>query len=629
MTTWVRARCNGYFSEYYDNVTDPGSATPVPVTTIDIPDINFTLTQCGSISGSVYEADGTTPVYGGHVMAFDNVTGDLVDEVYMSSTSNTYRMGTDLPSGNYLVMAEAEGYFSQYYDNVTDIGSATPVAVTVPNETSGIDFTLTPGGSISGSVYELDGTTPIYGAHVMAFDNVTHDLVDEVWMSSTSNSYTLGHDMPSGSYLVRAEATGYFSEYYDNATDIGSATPVSVTIPDETSGINFNLNDEALHISTVSASNIAATSATVTWTTDQPANSKVEYGLDTNYGSSTTLDPTLATDHSVNLTGLTSQTTYYYKVDSVDGFSNADSSGNHTFTTLDITPPVISAVSATSITDSGATITWTTDEPASSQVEYGLDTNYSLSTTLDPALVTSHSVNLTGLSSFKTYHYKVESSDAAGNPASSVDVDYTFTTTDVTAPTTPVVSDDGASTTDLTQLHASWTSSDAESGVTEYQYAIGTTSGGTDVVDWTSVGTDTEVTKTGLSLSAGTTYYFAVKAKNGQGLWSVVGTSDGIIAQETTDVTPPVISTVSATSIAATGATITWTTDEAASSKVEYGLTTSYGSSTTLDPALVTGHSVNLTGLSSFKTYHYKVDSVDAHLGPGSGDRPQRESDRP
>ncbi len=111
-------------------------------------------------------------------------------------------------------------------------------------------------------------------------------------------------------------------------------------------------------------------------------------------------------------------------------------------------------------------------------------------------------------------------------------MDYTFTTTDVTAPTTPVVSDDGESTTDLTQLHASWTSSDAESGVTEYQYAIGTTSGGTDIVNWTSVGTYTWVTKTGLNLSAGTTYYFAVKAKNGQGLWSSVGISDGIAAQE-------------------------------------------------------------------------------------------------
>jgi len=69
--------------------------------------------------------------------------------------------------------------------------------------------------------------------------------------------------------------------------------------------------------------------------------------------------------------------------------------------------------------------------------------------------------------------------------------------------------------------------------VTEYQYAIGTTSGGTEVVDWTSVGTNTSVTKTGLSLTSGTTYYFSVKAKNGAGLWSVVGTSNGIVAGET------------------------------------------------------------------------------------------------
>jgi hypothetical protein len=53
------------------------------------------------------------------------------------------------------------------------------------------------------------------------------------------------------------------------------------------------------------------------------------------------------------------------------------------------------------------------------------------------------------------------------------------------------------------------------------------------VVNWTSVGTDTSVTKTGLKLRAGTTYYFAVKAYNGQGLSSDVGISEGIVAQAT------------------------------------------------------------------------------------------------
>jgi subtilisin family serine protease len=99
---------------------------------------------------------------------------------------------------------------------------------------------------------------------------------------------------------------------------------------------------------------------------------------------------------------------------------------------------------------------------------------------------------------------------------------------DSTPPTTPVVTDDGATTTSTTTLHASWTSSDPESGITEYQYAIGTSPGATDTVAWTSTGTTPNVTKTGLSLVNGTIYYFSVKAKNGAGLWSAAGYSDGI-----------------------------------------------------------------------------------------------------
>ena len=109
-------------------------------------------------------------------------------------------------------------------------------------------------------------------------------------------------------------------------------------------------------------------------------------------------------------------------------------------------------------------------------------------------------------------------------------------------PTTPVVVDDGAYTNDNTQLHGSWSSSDNESGIAEYQYAIGITQGGTDVVGWTSVGTATAITKSGLTLSWGNTYYFAVKAKNGAGLWSDVGTSNGITAQAPP---PPTITSIS------------------------------------------------------------------------------------
>lgn len=92
---------------------------------------------------------------------------------------------------------------------------------------------------------------------------------------------------------------------------------------------------------------------------------------------------------------------------------------------LDITPPVVSNVSAQPGTNS-AIITWTTDEPATSQVEYGPDTNYGNQTTKDTTLVTNHSVTITGLTPSRLYHYRVKSDDAYGNSA--VSNDYTFQT---------------------------------------------------------------------------------------------------------------------------------------------------------------------------------------------------------
>src|SRR5438132_30793 len=80
----------------------------------------------------------------------------------------------------------------------------------------------------------------------------------------------------------------------------------------------------------------------------------------------------------------------------------------------------------------------------------------------------------------------------------------------------------------------------------------------------------------------------------------------------TVDNTPPVISLVSAFNIASSQATISWATNKASDSQVEYGLTTAYGSSTPLNSSLLTAHAVTLTGLLGTTTYHYRVKSRDA-----------------
>lgn len=92
---------------------------------------------------------------------------------------------------------------------------------------------------------------------------------------------------------------------------------------------------------------------------------------------------------------------------------------------VDTTPPVISNVASGSITTNSALITWTTDEPSNSVVEYGLTTSYGSSTS-NATNVTSHSIALSGLSASTLYHYRVKSTDAAGNTATGVD--NTFTT---------------------------------------------------------------------------------------------------------------------------------------------------------------------------------------------------------
>ncbi len=72
-----------------------------------------------------------------------------------------------------------------------------------------------------------------------------------------------------------------------------------------------------------------------------------------------------------------------------------------------------------------------------------------------------------------------------------------------------------------------------------------------------------------------------------------------------------VIFSVGSSSITVNGVAITWITNEAATSQVEYGLTEEYGSSTIQD-TMVTSHSVELAGLKADTTYHYRVISKDA-----------------
>lgn len=110
--------------------------------------------------------------------------------------------------------------------------------------------------------------------------------------------------------------------------------------------------------------------------------------------------------------------------DDGDDGDNDDDNDNST-TTPDTTAPVISGVASADTTDSSTKVQWTTDEPATSKVDFGTTTAYGM--VADSAdLVTSHSLMLSSLSASTTYHMMVTSVDEAGNTTTTPDM--TFST---------------------------------------------------------------------------------------------------------------------------------------------------------------------------------------------------------
>ncbi len=105
----------------------------------------------------------------------------------------------------------------------------------------------------------------------------------------------------------------------------------------------------------IQAVSIDHESVTIEWVTDESADSQVEYGPTSGYGTLTVLaDTPVATDgvlnHSVTITGLDSSTTYHFRVLSTDASGNTTTSGDNTFeTTFDDSTAILEVTGISAI----------------------------------------------------------------------------------------------------------------------------------------------------------------------------------------------------------------------------------------------------------------------------------------
>ncbi len=192
----------------------------------------------------------------------------------------------------------------------------------------------------------------------------------------------------------------------------------------------FNLNQDTIAptVSITSPKNNATVSGTITISgtaSDNVGVAGVQFKIDgNNVGAEDTASPYSASEDTTTVSDGSHTLTAVAR----DAAGNLKTSSVITINILnhDSNPPVVTNVSASSLTQISALITWTTNENADSQVEFGTSSSYGQSTTVDTNLVTSHSVGLGSLAPGTTYHYRVKSKDAAGNLT--VGTDRTFKT---------------------------------------------------------------------------------------------------------------------------------------------------------------------------------------------------------
>jgi uncharacterized surface anchored protein len=236
-----------YAREWFDNKSSLSEADLVTVTAPDdTPGIDGALGKGASISGTVTDEGTGAPLGGICVDALDAATGEAFFARAITDATGKYTVG-GMASGDYKVhfAGGCEGdYPGEWFNDKSSFSKADLVTVTAPHDTPGIDAALARGGSISGTVTDEATGQPLEGICVSAGDPATQSLVSGTTTDASGN-YTV-RGLASGKFGVlffdRCDGSlDYAGEWFDNKRTLSEADLVTVTAPDDTSGINAAL----------------------------------------------------------------------------------------------------------------------------------------------------------------------------------------------------------------------------------------------------------------------------------------------------------------------------------------------------------------------------------------------------
>ena len=338
--------------------------------------------------------------------------------------------------------------------------------------------------------------------------NETGFSIDETTDSTFAtgvSTYTVGADVTTYNATGLAGSTTYY--YRVRAYNIGGSSADSNTASATT------LADVPTAPSVLSATAVSQTQISLSWTDN--ANNEDGFYIDeaTDGGfTQNVVTSTVAADvTALNVTGLSANTTYYFRVRAFNVIGASTDSNTASATTLDYVPAAPSGLRATAVSFSQIDVSWT--DNSSNEVGFYLDRaadggfGSGLVTSTVGANTTSFSA--TGLSALTTYYFRVRAYNSGGPSGNSA------TASAMTLDTPPAApSGLQASALSQTQIHLSWTdASSNESGF--YLDRAGDSGFSSGLVTATVAANTTSFDATGLTSAS--SYYFRVRAYNAGG----------------------------------------------------------------------------------------------------------------
>jgi hypothetical protein len=163
--------------------------------------------------------------------------------------------------------------------------------------------------------------------------NVSSDIASNITINVSSGDTVVAQfiSYDATEHVVTWETNnGSFIDGAYNITVEGFDATVAADVGTSVSAENIEVDNTIPTVSSVSISLITTSAATITWSTDEGANSTMDYGTTPSLGTQTS-DASFVTSHRIQLTGLSSGTTYYLNITGCDAVGNCAVSGVYSF----------------------------------------------------------------------------------------------------------------------------------------------------------------------------------------------------------------------------------------------------------------------------------------------------------